>query len=108
MQDRQVKVNAFAARQVNVQVRVDLAVVGQVDTDVAGTVQVRMFQKVQGQLFGSLLLLLKAQGASLAAQMLAKFSAGQGVRMRSEEHTSELQSRPHLVCRLLLEKKKTF
>src|SRR3989442_2313726 len=29
----------------------------------------------------------------------------QGVN-RSEEHTSELQSRPHLVCRLLLEKKK--
>src|SRR5690554_7629632 len=27
--------------------------------------------------------------------------------LRSEEHTSELQSRPHLVCRLLLEKKKT-
>src|SRR3989442_3198688 len=25
---------------------------------------------------------------------------------RSEEHTSELQSRPHLVCRLLLDKKK--
>src|SRR5690554_7142047 len=29
-----------------------------------------------------------------------------GARQRSEEHTSELQSRPHLVCRLLLEKKK--
>src|SRR5690554_7212522 len=29
-----------------------------------------------------------------------------GKRGRSEEHTSELQSRPHLVCRLLLEKKK--
>src|SRR2546429_3533855 len=28
-------------------------------------------------------------------------------RTRSEEHTSELQSRLHLVCRLLLEKKKT-
>src|SRR5690554_8055245 len=28
------------------------------------------------------------------------------VLRRSEEHTSELQSRPHLVCRLLLEKKK--
>src|SRR5690554_7589874 len=28
-------------------------------------------------------------------------------RLRSEEHTSELQSRPHLVCRLLLEKKNT-
>src|SRR3712207_7524221 len=29
------------------------------------------------------------------------------LRMRSEEHTSELQSRQYLVCRLLLEKKKT-
>src|SRR5436305_3929719 len=29
-----------------------------------------------------------------------------GLAHRSEEHTSELQSRPHLVCRLLLEKKK--
>src|SRR3989442_9096147 len=28
-----------------------------------------------------------------------------GLEKRSEEHTSELQSRPHLVCRLLLEKK---
>src|SRR3712207_7047884 len=31
---------------------------------------------------------------------------GHGVR--SEEHTSELQSRQYLVCRLLLEKKKTY
>src|SRR5690606_41435320 len=30
-----------------------------------------------------------------------------GWRLRSEEHTSELQSRENLVCRLLLEKKKT-
>src|SRR5690348_18219083 len=29
------------------------------------------------------------------------------IRQRSEEHTSELQSPVHLVCRLLLEKKKT-
>src|SRR5687768_17920088 len=29
------------------------------------------------------------------------------LELRSEEHTSELQSRLHLVCRLLLEKKKT-
>src|SRR5436305_6560307 len=37
------------------------------------------------------------------------FFAEQGIANhieRSEEHTSELQSRPHLVCRLLLEKKK--
>src|SRR5437870_11302227 len=36
------------------------------------------------------------------------FSTGEGNSnaQRSEEHTSELQSRGHLVCRLLLEKKK--
>src|SRR5690554_8190280 len=33
-------------------------------------------------------------------------SRSRGELRRSEEHTSELQSRPHLVCRLLLEKKK--
>src|SRR2546422_5114559 len=32
----------------------------------------------------------------------------ESVAMRSEEHTSELQSRLHLVCRLLLEKKKRY
>src|SRR2546429_1697860 len=30
------------------------------------------------------------------------------MKIRSEEHTSELQSRLHLVCRLLLEKKNSF
>src|SRR5690625_6140895 len=30
------------------------------------------------------------------------------ITLRSEEHTSELQSRGHLVCRLLLEKKNDF
>src|SRR5256885_8402942 len=34
------------------------------------------------------------------------FRAGQRSRVRSEEHTSELQSPCNLVCRLLLEKKK--
>src|SRR3712207_8072779 len=33
---------------------------------------------------------------------------GERLPHRSEEHTSELQSRQYLVCRLLLEKKKTF
>src|SRR3989442_9231790 len=37
------------------------------------------------------------------AMSVGRPSGGAG---RSEEHTSELQSRPHLVCRLLLEKKK--
>src|SRR5258708_11500360 len=38
----------------------------------------------------------------------AQLAASRGVRaiLRSEEHTSELQSPDHLVCRLLLEKKK--
>src|SRR3712207_7558827 len=34
--------------------------------------------------------------------------AGQVLGQRSEEHTSELQSRQYLVCRLLLEKNKTL
>src|SRR5438552_5868123 len=37
----------------------------------------------------------------------AMASTSFGVKPRSEEHTSELQSPDHLVCRLLLEKKKT-
>src|SRR3712207_8561750 len=37
---------------------------------------------------------------------LAAERAVLGQRLRSEEHTSELQSRQYLVCRLLLEKKK--
>src|SRR5438874_4339913 len=42
------------------------------------------------------------------AQVLwwAAAARGQSFAMRSEEHTSELQSRRDLVCRLLLEKKK--
>src|SRR5204862_7663258 len=36
----------------------------------------------------------------------SRFLEGCGRRARSEEHTSELQSRRELVCRLLLEKKK--
>src|SRR5436305_11975853 len=46
-------------------------------------------------------------GHHLGAWLFSQFLHGeQGLAERSEEHTSELQSRPHLVCRLLLEKKK--
>src|SRR5689334_23533364 len=38
--------------------------------------------------------------------LVAARGAGDSTRRRSEEHTSELQSQFHLVCRLLLEKKK--
>src|SRR5207253_9967571 len=39
----------------------------------------------------------------IAALYLGTTAAVQGMGFRSEEHTSELQSRGHLVCRLLLE-----
>src|SRR3712207_7403909 len=42
------------------------------------------------------------RGAKIYAELV-----GFGQSARSEEHTSELQSRQYLVCRLLLEKKKT-
>src|SRR5690348_17558397 len=45
-------------------------------------------------------------GASLRATVPALDAIGLPYEPRSEEHTSELQSPVHLVCRLLLEKKK--
>src|SRR3712207_7701711 len=42
----------------------------------------------------------------LALGALALVPVAAALRLRSEEHTSELQSRQYLVCRLLLEKKK--
>src|SRR5437660_8022241 len=41
-----------------------------------------------------------------ASRMIVKCTSCRPGLERSEEHTSELQSRGHLVCRLLLEKKK--
>src|SRR3712207_8518321 len=59
-------------------------------------------------------------GPAMRAAVLGVYAAGRDVATlrelvrastrltRSEEHTSELQSRQYLVCRLLLEKKKTI
>src|SRR2546422_4546691 len=57
---------------------------------------------------GSLLWSLKLQASPLQLNENAAVGGwfGRAVTSRSEEHTSELQSRLHLVCRLLLEKKK--
>src|SRR2546422_8614737 len=54
------------------------------------------------------MLVMGAQPGEILRQYMAKAgSPTHGREMnRSEEHTSELQSRLHLVCRLLLEKKK--
>src|SRR5699024_11693341 len=46
------------------------------------------------------------RAAALPSPAAAWQSPSPGVQWRSEEHTSELQSRFDLVCRLLLEKKK--
>src|SRR5690625_2035129 len=48
-------------------------------------------------------------GSIINVSSIAGMAGGVGqVAYRSEEHTSELQSRGHLVCRLLLEKKKKY
>src|SRR5258707_13997783 len=49
---------------------------------------------------------LSADGTSTTDCMPYRCEAGGTCHPRSEEHTSELQSRQYLVCRLLLEKKK--
>src|SRR5690606_39320191 len=51
------------------------------------------------------------KGCTIEANRFAEAAphyADLGATVRSEEHTSELQSRENLVCRLLLEKKKWF
>src|SRR3712207_7333361 len=49
---------------------------------------------------------VEAEEPALGGRLLEP-ARGQHPQRRSEEHTSELQSRQYLVCRLLLEKKKT-
>src|SRR5207253_11516273 len=49
---------------------------------------------------------LDDQTSALAKFWSSSCTSLRSHRLRSEEHTSELQSRGHLVCRLLLEKKK--
>src|SRR5258708_10844074 len=51
--------------------------------------------------------LFRSTGSAMAARWLHGGSRPFCLRPRSEEHTSELQSPDHLVCRLLLEKKHT-
>src|SRR5258708_23304343 len=50
---------------------------------------------------------LRSKGFSCKILQLKPFERSDRSGCRSEEHTSELQSPDHLVCRLLLEKKKT-
>src|SRR5688572_31480854 len=51
--------------------------------------------------------LTTAESTAATFSSIAQRVRGSGTAPRSEEHTSELQSQSNLVCRLLLEKKKT-
>src|SRR2546422_9194837 len=70
------------------------------------------FKLVMGAAFGIALALVIFAGSELFTgnNMVCAVNSSDPAKMtrarRSEEHTSELQSRLHLVCRLLLEKKK--
>src|SRR5262245_7867491 len=72
------------------------------------------FRFEQGPIFGNVVLIdeinrapAKVQSALLEAMEERQVTVGgETHKLRSEEHTSELQSLRHLVCRLLLEKKK--
>src|SRR5207302_5995799 len=60
-----------------------------------------------GDHLGDAIPIARRDGATIIATAeLAQFCGERGATVRSEEHTSELQSRENLVCRLLLEKKK--
>src|SRR5690625_6077888 len=70
----------------------------------------KLFLIISGTLFSLIGLLLLSLGHALLVKALeidlGQMQWRQRGAVRSEEHTSELQSRGHLVCRLLLEKKK--
>src|SRR2546427_6960136 len=55
---------------------------------------------------GRQLRVLAVHGQHVLGQVVGAY--GEEIGMRSEEHTSELQSQSNLVCRLLLEKKKSI
>src|SRR2546429_1479883 len=65
-----------------------------------GTIAMRLFPVICGASF-------KNKGVQPLLDAVIDYLPSPLDVPRSEEHTSELQSRLHLVCRLLLEKKKT-
>src|SRR2546430_5586261 len=74
--------------------------IAEVSTAIAsGNLSKKVTVNVSGEI-----LLLKETINTMVDQLNA--FAGEVTRVRSEEHTSELQSQSNLVCRLLLEKKK--
>src|SRR2546422_5550023 len=64
-----------------------------------------LFRSTTTIAFGACFFTASAAGRTMSALALSR--SVRDMPGRSEEHTSELQSRLHLVCRLLLEKKKS-
>src|SRR5690625_2357435 len=81
--------------------------------EISGADQLARLNRPKGELLGALQelarLAVQTRTGNRSRLMLdiGGFRAEHKDGLRSEEHTSELQSRGHLVCRLLLEKKKT-
>src|SRR3712207_8910694 len=76
---------------------------GDVDSPLTALFDVEQVGRVDGAARARL-----GAGEEPLAGRLVRPRTGPATRPRSEEHTSELQSRQYLVCRLLLEKKKTI
>src|SRR5690348_18057515 len=70
----------------------------------AVSTEIGQLEKSQGEWAGKDVDLEQKEVAKKVGRLMAEKSRSEG--KRSEEHTSELQSPVHLVCRLLLEKKK--
>src|SRR3989449_5914875 len=79
---------------------------GQVTRESTWNSLVKFLRALASALCASAVALLKAAAANPSLRPAAAAGAARGLHARSEEHTSELQSRLHLVCRLLLVKKK--
>src|SRR5690606_41281843 len=78
---------------------------------VLGALSVLLFVKIDESLIGFLFAFSAGSSVYIGAcDLIPEINKTRGrkapVLVRSEEHTSELQSRENLVCRLLLEKKK--
>src|SRR5690625_3449807 len=87
------------------------AFVAEMDFGIAAPITRRLHREVDRAAFGYLPRDLKAEMREATTAFLRERTGWEVDprdvhEMRSEEHTSELQSRGHLVCRLLLEKKK--
>src|SRR5947209_14595669 len=96
---RGVVAGAMGTAALNIATYADMAIRGRPSSNAPA--------KMVSTLANTLHLPLSAQGDNDNDQVAQNRESGLGALLgRSEEHTSELQSRQYLVCRLLLEKKK--